>query len=92
MIADWQRHELSRIETETPVTHWMSAVRFVSRSAGRLRRRRPRLVTLVRYGGGCWRTNCPWDEWATEVLGEHADGQMLQDQFELVLNQSGGKF
>lgn len=91
MIEDWQRRELEQLGTETPVIHWMSAVRFVSRSAGRLKRRRPRVVTLIRYGGGIsWKTKCPFDEWATEVLGEHADGEQLKEQFELAIRN--GRF
>jgi len=94
MMQDWQRHELAKIKTETPVTHWMSAVRFVSCSKGRRKRRHARLVTLIKWGGQ-WkdmRGQLPWDQWATEVLGEQAEGVDLRDAVELALFQNKNKF
>jgi hypothetical protein len=93
-MQDWQRHELAQTRIETPVTHWMSAVRFISRSKGHRKTRRPRLVTLVKWGGH-WKDlngQLPWDEWATEVLGEQAEGSDLKDALELALFERKGKF
>lgn len=67
----------------------MHGVRFVSKSAGRGRKRPPRLVTLACWNGR-WHTKVPWDELATEIIGDFADGQKLRDEFEQLIK--GGRF
>ena len=94
-MEDWQKAELAKLKIETPVTHWMSAVRFVSLSKGRFRRRRrAAVVTLIKWGGR-WRDlrgQLPWDQWATEVMGDHAEGVDLRDAIEVALYQHKNKF
>jgi hypothetical protein len=100
----WQEEELRRLRLESPVASWMHGVRFLSNSKGRGKRRRPRVVTLLQFDGDSaasrWRSwrggdrhhggRCPWDIWATEVLGPHADGGMLRDEFESLIRR--GRF
>ncbi len=87
------------------VAKHMHGVRFLSYSKGvRRKRKRPETVTLIQFNGdniiGRWRLwadersnkRCPWDEWATEVFGENADGAQLRDEVGKLLNETKGRF
>ncbi len=61
--------------------------RFVSRSKGRRNGRRRlrrnwKEVHLLRYMGGKFRQwhRFPFDVYTTEILGQHADGEILKDE------------
>ncbi|MCK9569513.1 hypothetical protein M0R72_11285 [Candidatus Pacearchaeota archaeon] len=97
---DWQEQILREIQYESAITHWMHGVRFLSKSAGKGRRRPPRLVTLLQFNGDRrskrWRSwsgedrqdngRIPWDQWATEM---GLDCQQARDEFEQVLVMKG---
>jgi len=106
--TEWDQLTLNEIQREllgdNPVRRWMHGVRFVSMSAGRSRRRRPRTVTLLQYDGdrraGRWRFwrgedrqdggRIPWDQWATEIGFDSS--QIVREEFEKVLNQCRNRF
>jgi len=85
----YQTKLLAEAHTEcdraNPVVRSITYHRFVSRSKGR-RNGRQRLrrnwkeVHLVRYRGGyhLWH-RFPFDVYATEIIGKHADGEMLKE-------------
>lgn len=95
ILEHWQQEELdqaiARAQAEDPVRCHMHGTRYLSRSNGRGRKpRKPRLVELANWTDGRWTWKVPWDELATEFLGEHAEGQQLKDRFIEQLNR--GKF
>jgi len=70
------------------------------------RSRDARLVTLLQFNGdraaGRWRSwsgedrhdggRCPWDQWATEALGDFAEGADLRRDVEILFSLKGGHF
>ena len=94
-MTDWEREILDQVlkstREENPVIQHMHGTRYVSRSNGRGRKpRKPRLVELANWHGTRWTGKVPWDELATEFLGDHNDGHRLKEEFEKLLNE--GRF
>lgn len=96
-MEPWQKEELKKhlaqVRAENPVIQCMHGTRYVSHSNGRGRKpRKVRLVTLASWQPTRWRADylVPWDELATEILGDNAEGQKLKDEFNNMLN--GRKF
>lgn len=89
VVDDWQREALAEAQAEcdrgNPVVRNITYHRFVSKSKGwrngkQRRRRCWKEVHLVRYRGGfqSWHL-FPFDEYATEIIGQHADAEMLRE-------------
>lgn len=105
---DWQIGLLDEIHRDIlldhPLARSMHAVRFLSRSAGRGRKRPPRLVTLMQFNGdhNRWRFwsgedrqdkgRIPWDTWAQELFGPEFSSEFIREEFTQLLNMTGGRF
>lgn len=84
LVADVERE----CRETDPVFNAITYRRFVSKSKGRRNgrqrlRRNWREVHLVKYGAGFqgWH-RFPFDVCATEILGPHADAEMLKERIE----------
>lgn len=105
---EWQRDVLAELDAELrgyqPLAQYIHGVRFVSRSFGRGRARQyPRVVILVKLGGGKWKywnggdgREVPWDELAQEVYSQgfldslkEPPGDYLRQQVLRILEEDG---
>lgn len=89
-LLDYEKKVMAEVEAEflanDPVTTKITYHRFVSKSKGRRngkqrKRRTWKEVHLVQYMGGfqSWHL-FPFDEFATEIIGQHADEDMLKQR------------
>lgn len=87
--AQIEAEALEECDQYNPVVREITYRRFVSRSKGRRngkqrQRSKREEVHLIKYrdvGFHTWR-NFPFDVYATEILGQHADGDTLRDEIE----------
>jgi len=89
MLEEWEKEAIAEAQVEcdrnNPVVQKITYHRFVSKSKGRRNgkkrvRRYWKEVHLVRYQGGfqSWHL-FPFDEYATEIIGQHADDEILRE-------------